>query len=339
MRPPSIEPGNESQTIGALGGTAEWLKSSVANVSSLRKLAGHLVSRRSPGPTVAQRLGFDSNARLLIINADDFGLCSAQNRAIIESFSHGLVTSASLMVPCPGFPEAREYALAHPEADLGVHLTLSSESTSNRWGPTLDPERARSLTDGDNRFWRSAAAVLSFARIAEAEAELRAQIQRALSLGIDVTHLDSHMFILHGRRADFQRLYLRLAREYSLPLRAASRILMHWAGFHSVPEQADRLGILHPDHFAVLSRSRPSRAPAMWTALIRGLPPGLTEIACHPAYVIAEPRHVMQDYPSREADFHFLTSQTARETIADAGVQLIGYRVLRDAMRCIPSIW
>jgi chitin disaccharide deacetylase len=318
-----------------MGRVAEHLKDRVANLVTLRRVGGWFASRSSRGATVAERLGFDRKARLLIINADDFGLCREQNLAIIDGLKSGALTSASVMVPCPSFREVCEYSQSEPYADLGIHLTLSSEWKAFRWGPVLDRGRVRSLVDMEGHFWASRAEAFASCKPEEAEIELRAQIECALAAGLDVTHLDSHMFILHSRRKDLRQVYLRLARDYSLPLRVASRALMHWHGFQTLPEEADHLGILHPDHFAVLSRVRPSRAPHLWSILLRSLPPGLTEICCHPAYARGELAGFADDASQREADFHFFNSAYARRIIHDEGIQLIGYRLLREAMRSI----
>jgi predicted glycoside hydrolase/deacetylase ChbG (UPF0249 family) len=313
--------------------TAEQLKDCAANVLTLRRIAGRLASGPRHGATIAESLGFAPDARLLIINADDFGLCREQNLATIEGLQTRALTSASVMVPCEGFGEVCEYARRHPEADLGVHLTLTSEWDARRWRPVLEKDKVRSLVDANGYFWRSGAEAFSFSQPAEAEAELRAQIDRALAAGLDLTHLDSHMFILHSRRKDLQSVYLRLARDYSLPIRAAARTLMHWASFQSMPSDADRQRILHPDNFAVLSRVRPSLAPRFWRTLLRTLPRGLTEISCHPAYSNGALPGFAADAPQREADFRFFTSENARQIIEANGIRLVGYRMLRDAMR------
>ena len=288
-------------------------------------------------PADQRKTWFPRKCSLADYQCRRFWTLQEQNLATIEGLQTGVLSSASLMVPCPGFDQACEYALQHLEVGLGVHLTLTSEWNACRWAPVLGGENVPSLVDADACFWRSGATLYSCCKLEEAEAELRAQIERALAAGLDITHLDSHMFILHARRTNLHHVYLRLARDYSLPVRAARRTLMHWQGFGSVPDQADRLGILHPDHFAVLSRIRPSQATSFWTILLRSLPPGLTEISCHPAYASGKLAHFADDAPQREADFRFFTSELARRIIEAEGIQLINYRLLRNAMSCIPT--
>jgi chitin disaccharide deacetylase len=311
----------------------EWLKDKIANCSRARRVGAWFASKDRYRPKITEYLGFGPKARLLIINADDFGLCPEQNLATIEALETGIVTSTSLMAPGPDFSGACDYALQHDELDVGVHLTLTSEWNGCRWGPLVDWRGVPSLVDGDSYFWKSRAALFSFCDPREAETELRAQIERVLTLGLDISHLDSHMFVLHGSRADLRQVYLKLAAEYFLPIRAARRTLMHWEGFSSLPDEAARLGVLHPDHFAVFSRVRPSNLPVLWTALLRSLPPGLTEVCCHPGYAGGNLAGFANDALQRESDLRFITSPEARQVIEREGIQLVGYRLLRDAMR------
>jgi len=143
--------------------------------------------------TVQERLGYPASARLLVIHADDFGMNHSVNRAISEALEKGWVTSASIMVPCPWFPEVVRFAATHPQMDLGVHQTLDSEWHDFRWGPVSPRDKVPSLLDDDGYFPPDRDDVARNAEPAEVESELRAQIDRALKMGIHVTHLDSHM--------------------------------------------------------------------------------------------------------------------------------------------------
>ena len=163
----------------------------------------------------------------------------------------------------------------------------------------------------------------------EAEAELRAQIEKALAAGIDVTHLDSHMGPLH-LRADYHEIYLRLATQYRLPIRLTRRLAMRRMGFGEILNESDRRGILYPDNFYVGGPDSPADTGAYWTSLLRDLKPGIAEIYCHPALARDESRSCARDAEQREADFRFFTSE---QTLGFADVELIGYKRLRAAMR------
>src|SRR6266516_2540723 len=143
--------------------------------------------------TVAERLGYPSDSKLLIIHADDLAVAHSVDSASFEALEKGAVTSASILVPCPWLTEVAEYAKAHPEADLGLHLALTSEWKTYRWGPVESKDKVPTLLDPSGTLWSQTAPVAAKARPEEAEREIRAQVEHALALGIHPTHLDSHM--------------------------------------------------------------------------------------------------------------------------------------------------
>src|SRR5205823_577470 len=173
---------------------------------------------QSETKTLAERLGYPRDAKLLIVHADDLGVAHSVNSASIKALESGLVSSASIMIPCPWLPEIAAYARSHPEADLGLHLTLTSEWTSYRWGPVLSKDRVASLLDKSGYFYLTESEAASHLDVKEAEAEIRAQIERARAFGIQPTHLDSHMGTLYQSKALFEVL-LRVAGENKLPTR------------------------------------------------------------------------------------------------------------------------
>ncbi len=142
--------------------------------------------------TIQERLGYPRSAKLLIIHADDLGLSHSENQASIACFEKGVVNSGSVMVPCPWFPEIAAYSVAHPQLDLGLHLTLTSEWKPYRWGPVLPRTDVPSLIDSGG-FLSNNCQVVAEAKLEEVEKELRAQVDRAKQFGIDPTHFDIHM--------------------------------------------------------------------------------------------------------------------------------------------------
>jgi predicted glycoside hydrolase/deacetylase ChbG (UPF0249 family) len=282
--------------------------------------------------TTAQKLGYPPDARLLIVNADDFGMCHDENEATIAGLTGGLFTSSTILVTCPWFEEAAEFARNRPETDLGVHLTLTSEWARYKWGPVLGRKAVPSLVDDRGYLWPDVPEVFTNDRLDEAETELRAQIEKALAAGINVTHLDSHMGPLQIR-ADYHEIYLRLARDYRLPIRLARRSAMRRMGFEKILAELDRLGILYPDNFYVGGPENPGKTEEYWTSLLKELRPGISEIYCHPGLAREELRSCAHDAEQREADFRFFTAEKTGRLLADEGVELIGYQRLRDAMR------
>ncbi len=273
--------------------------------------------------SLAERLGRPADARLLIVNCDDLGMCHSANEGVFSALRDGLATSATLMVPCPW---AREAAAQYRGEDVGVHLTLNAEWELYRWGPiTVAP----SLLGGDGGFPRTVADVWDHADLDEVRRELRAQVERAILWGFDVTHLDSHMGTLQ-LRPEFFDVYLDLAVEFALPLRLSGRSTQEFVGF-PFRDLADGDGVVAPDHLVVYSGVGGRESFDLMLADVR---PGVTEIFLHPATDHAELRALAPDWERRVDDHRLLTAEPSlRERLDAAGVELIGWRELRDLQR------
>ena len=285
--------------------------------------------------STAERLGYAADARVLILNADDFGMCHDQNEGVMRGLKEGVFTSSTILVTCPWFEEAADFARNNPAADLGVHLTLTAEWDSYKWGPVSARHSVPSLVDERGYLWQTVAQVYEHARLDEAEAELRAQIDKALAAGIDATHLDSHMGTLQ-LRADYHEIYARLANDYRLPLRLASRRRIGIEGMGAILDQLDAAGVVTPDHLVFNGPPTVSETESYWTNLIRTLKPGVTEILCHPAIARDELKSCARDAAQREADFRYFTSDKTRQLIKHEDVEMVGFRQLRDLMRRNP---
>lgn len=279
--------------------------------------------------TLAERLGYPRDAKLIIVHADDLGMAHSVNLATIKAFESGLVNSGSIMVPCPWLAEIATYARANPQADLGLHLTLTSEWTQFRWGPVSSKDRVASLLDNTGYFRLTESEAAKYADPKEVELEIRAQIERAKSLGIVPTHLDSHMGTLYQNKALFE-VFLRVAREQKLPVRVAKTWFTR-ADF--LPEA------LTPNDVFIdrVLDINPSVAPQDWATFysdaLRKLEPGVTEIVIHLAYDDAEMRGATSDHPAwgaawRQRDFEFFTSDAFRKVLQENQIKLITWREL-----------
>lgn len=272
--------------------------------------------------SLAARLGFGDDDRVVIINCDDLGMCHAANDGVYEALRTGVGTSASLMVPCPW---ARQAAATYLGEDVGVHLTLNAEWDRYRWGPI---SHAPSLVDGDGGFPRTIEDVWDHADLDEVRRELRSQVERAVLWGFDVTHLDSHMGTLQ-LRPEFFDVYLDLAVEFELPIRLSGASTERAIGFPFRRLAAEE-GVLFPDHFVVTSvGSRRAIERALFD-----LRPGVTEFYAHPAADTPELRAIAPDWPTRVDDHHLLTHDAALRTmLTRSGVHLVGWQQVRDAQR------
>jgi predicted glycoside hydrolase/deacetylase ChbG (UPF0249 family) len=273
--------------------------------------------------TLAERLGFTADDRVVIINCDDLGMCHAATEGTYEALRTGVATSASLMVPCPW---ARHAAGDYMGEDVGVHLTLNAEWDAYRWSPiTVAP----SLLDGDGGFPRTVVDTWDHADLDEVRRELRAQVERAILWGFDVSHLDSHMGTLQ-LRPEFFDVYLELAVDFGLPLRLSGASTERSIGFPFRSLAADE-GVVFPDHFVYVTGvgSRRSIERALFD-----LRPGVTELYAHPATDTPELRALAPDWAGRVDDHHLLSHDAGfRAMLGRSGAKLVGFRELREVMR------
>lgn len=274
-------------------------------------------------PTLAERLGYAPDARLLIVNCDDLGSSHSANVACYDALRDGLATSATLMVPCPW---AREAAARYQGEDVGVHLTLNAEWDLYRWGPIT---RAPSLHDGDGGFPRTVEDLWDHADLDEVRRELRAQLERAILWGFDVSHLDDHMGAL-SLRPEFFDVKLELAIEFGLPMRGMPSSLERVVGFPFRRLTAEE-GVVTPDYLVGYA---PGGGRAAVEKLVSSIRPGVTELLLHPSVDTPELRAFATDWLTRIDDHALVTDdQLLRDAIEHQDIQLIGYEPLRELQR------
>lgn len=274
--------------------------------------------------TTNQLLGYPDETRLLIINADDFGLSHSGNDAILRAWSDGAVSSTSLMVPCPWSWHAMEILRTHPDLPFGIHLTMIREFDPYRWGPVAPRSAVPSLVDSHGHFLKDdeqREELLSRAKIDEVEIEFRAQIDTVIAEGLRPTHLDWHC-LADGGREDIFDLTLRLAREYGLALRVHFR--HHTETCHS-------LGLPANDHHVLDSYGMdPATKREQYISLLRDLPVGLNEWAVHPSLGNDETRALEPgSWQVRRADFDAMLSLEVRSAIEEHDITVIDYRPLQ----------
>lgn len=274
-----------------------------------------------------QLLGYPSDARLLIINADDFGMCHSVNEAIFGVLQDGIACSATVMVPCPWALHAMHFLLDHPEISFGVHLTVISDWVDYRWGPVTPREKVPSLINNAGYFYNfdHMPEFLAQVRLDQLELEFRTQIEIVLAAGLKPTHLDWHSLRISSR-FDILELMLRLAREYGLALRVAGRT---WI------KKVQSQGLPTNDHdFLDSYLLDPATKAARYVELLHTLPAGLSEWAVHPGLDSAELLAIEPDGNHiRQIDFDFLTSQQARDVVEEEGIVLLDYRALQNIWR------
>lgn len=287
---------------------------------------------QSQTKTIAERLGYPADAKLLIIHADDLAVAHSVDAASFDALDKNAVTSASVMVPCPWLNEVAAYAKEHPNADLGLHLTLTSEWKIYRWGPVEAKDKVASLLDSSGYLWPETAPAAQNIKPEEAEREIRAQIEKAFAAGMHPTHLDSHMGVLFSR-PDLFAVYVKVAHDYHLPFLA----------LRVADERAKLLTLLSEKDVVVDSivMANPSVRAGEWKEFyenaVKNQKPGLTEMIVHLGHNDSELQAVTIDHPDfgsawRQRDYDFVTSHEFKKMLEENRIVLVKWRDLQKLL-------
>lgn len=291
-----------------------------------------------------ERLGFDPSQRVVIAHADDLGMCHAANAAFEDILAAGVVNCGSVMVPCPWFLHLSQLAQAHPEADIGVHLTLTSEWQTYRWGPVSTRDATSGLLDDQGYLWPDLPPLHAHMDPGAAVAEMRAQVEHALRAGIDVTHIDTHMGAI--AHPSLLEPYLGLGREFGLPV-MLPRLTKEAVMAQGVPaQQAEALvhglrllestsDLLLVDHLVMPHMQPGEDIRARYHEVLRNLEPGLTHLIYHPCRPTPESRAILGEtrLAQRAGDWETFSDPDLARALEEAGVISIGYRRLQEVMR------
>ncbi|HET9692475.1 MAG TPA: ChbG/HpnK family deacetylase [Acidimicrobiales bacterium] len=279
--------------------------------------------------SLVEALGHPPGASLLIVSCDELGVSWAHNVGVFGALRDGMGTSAGLVVPGPW---AREAAARYRGEDVGVHLTLNAEYDLYRWGPAT---YAPSLLDGDGGFPRTLDDLWDHADTEEVRRECRAQIERAILWGFDISHLSAHLGAL-DLRPEFFDVALDLAVEFALPLRLPPPETERTAGF-PFRSLAAAEGVLSPDRVVRVSRNESARR--VIDRLLTELAPGVTELVLRPALDDPSLRAVAPDWPARVDDHDLaVDGSSLKALVRRLGVTTIGYRELRDLQRAAAPV-
>ncbi len=274
--------------------------------------------------SLARALGYSDDDRLLILSADLMGSTHAATAAGLSALRDGCATTATLMMPGPWARHAADHLANADDLDVGIHLTLNAELESFRWAPLT---HAPSLLDGDGGFPRTPEDLWDHADIDEVRRECRAQVERAISWGVEPTHLTTHLLAMQ-QRPEFFDVLLDIAVETGLPVRLESGDAETAAGF-PFRRLATEEGVAMPDHFRLVRGG----TRAHLEAVLADLAPGITEVAFAPALAAEEIRAIDPAAAGRFDDLAVLTDRELHGRLDGLGVALIGYRALRDAQR------
>ncbi len=293
-----------------------------------------------PNPFL-KKLGHTDNDRLVILHTDDIGMCQASVQAFKDLWSFGTISSGATMVPCPWFPSVAQMCRENPTMDMGVHATLNAEWKSYRWGPVSTKDPGTGLLDEEGYFHQWHQAVYDNAKPEAVDAEVNAQIERALAAGIDVTHVDSHMgtimnpaFIQSYVQAGATRLLPNM-----LPRLTAIGIEIMGVGekermeYAPVMDMLESMGVPMLDGILGMPLEHDQDHIGVAKKLLGELPIGITHFIFHPSVDTPELRAIAPDWPARVANYKAFMSNELKKFLESEGIQVIGYRAIRDAMR------
>jgi predicted glycoside hydrolase/deacetylase ChbG (UPF0249 family) len=248
--------------------------------------------KKLEGANWAEKLGFSEGKKVLILHADDIGMCEEANTAGFAYLKNNQIQSAAIMVPCPNAEEAIAWAAESPGEDVGLHLTLTSEWKTYRWGSVADAKTVPGLIDQEGKLWRSVKEVVTNASVEEVEKEIRAQIDKAISMGMKPSHIDTHMGTLYAY-SEYVKVFLRIAEEYKIPANAIDlsneKVAEHFrnVGYpidEDVIQTMNNYNLPKLDFFtSVPSGKTYEEKRENFFNLVKSLPVGLTEIIFHPS--------------------------------------------------------
>jgi predicted glycoside hydrolase/deacetylase ChbG (UPF0249 family) len=276
---------------------------------------------------LAQKLGFSDQAKLLTIHADDAGLSHSENMATIQSLNNGIVNSYSIMVPCPWFYEIAIFAKEHSQLDHGIHLTLTCEWESYKFGPVLPVSEVPSLVDENGYFFKSREDLRNHATASDVEKELNAQIKRGLAFGLQPTHIDSHMYSV-GAHLDFFDIYRRLGKKYGLPV-LMGKELMDMVGLNPEENFQEEDFLIENVYCATFEHFQ-SGLSNYYSEVIENLSPGLNIILIHPAFDDDEMKGVTINHPNfgsewRQIDYDFFTDEKSKSALQENNIELVNW--------------
>ena len=310
-------------------------------ISSICCIIAYLLSPFTFGEdthSLVERLGYAKDATLLIINADDFGMCHSGNMGTFKAFESGGISSATIMVPCPWFLEGAQWLEKNPQYDVGLHTVLTSEWRSYKWGPVIGAGTVPSLCTNMGYFPAGVVELYLQGKPEDVEKELRAQIARALNAKIDLTHLDSHMGAAQ-LNPFYLSIYAKLGHEFQLPCRMPSReSLEKQYGAGAMLDQFAELGVICPDELLQGSAPNVAEVESFWKKRISELQAGyVTEVFIHCADDSPEMKAITGSQAIRFAETEFFSDPKTVQWIKDQGIIVISYRSLRNLQRGVSA--
>ncbi len=303
--------------------------------------------------TYAEKLGYPKGAKVVIMHIDDLGMSYDSNLGSIEAMTKGVANSCSVMMPCPWVPGFVHFLKENPSIDAGLHLTLTSEFKDYRWGPLSGKPAAPGLVDREGALWRSVGDVVKNASPDEVEAEIRAQVDRARTMGFEPTHLDSHMGTLFATPAFIER-YLKVGIEYNIPVMfpgghntliakgmqatATNMQMARMAGKKLWEAGLPVLDDLHNDSYgwkptpeiAADDQKLQAFKTEKYIAALKSVQPGITMVIMHCTNTTEVFEHISDSGPNRRGDYLAMIDPKLKAFIEKEGIILTTWREMKE---------
>ncbi len=284
--------------------------------------------------TWAEKLGFPKDKRVLILHADDAGMCDEANQAVQSYLEKNHIQSAAVMMPCPYAEDIVAWYKRHPEKDIGLHLTLTSEWKSYRWGPVADAQQVPGLIDPDGFLWHEVIDVVKNASPKEVEMEIRAQIDKALALGVKPSHIDTHMGTLYGS-VEFAQVYMKVAMEYGIPamvIEFTDPVVARFReqGYPITDEMvafaSDYTLPKLDDFYAAPDGGTFEEKKQKFFELVRSLKPGITEIIFHPSVESENLKSITNSWQQRVWEARMFADPEVIQFFKDEGILFTNWK-------------
>ena len=282
---------------------------------------------------LSQNLGYPKYTKLLMIHADDAGLSHAENKATIKGLKKGSVNSYSIMVPCPWFYQIAVFAKENPSYDYGIHLTLTCEWQSYKFGPVLSSQEVPSLLDKNGFFYKSRKELIDHADPEEVKLELCAQIDRAMHLGLSPSHLDSHMYSLGASEALF-KVYHELGERYNLPIMLNKQLTEEMSGSKDLFINAVHNAVVDHVHLGNYEAFKNDTLSDFYENSLKNLQPGFNMMLIHTAFNSPEMKSITENHPNfgaewRQIDLDFFTSKRCKDILIENQIQMVTWNEIK----------
>jgi len=292
--------------------------------------------------TNAEKLGFPAGSKVILLHCDDAGMCDEANIAIRHYFETGDLQSTAVMVPCPYAMELVEWAKKQESPDVGIHLTLTSEWKTYRWGPVSDPAIVPGLIDPEGKMWRDVPDVVTHATAKEIETEVRAQIDKVIAAGLRPSHIDTHMGTLYGS-TEYLKVFLKIAEEYKIPANAidlsdtAIASNFRKGGYpitNDVVELLNQYSLPRLDNFSsVPDGDTYEHKRANFFALVNSLKPGLTEIIFHPSVETDNLKTITGSWQQRVWESQLFSDPVVKQFFKENGIVITTWKDIMNRFK------